>query len=71
MQRQKEEIIMKELERFINKDKQKRYLEIFMILDEIARKEDIISFTYDKNYLMVQTGVNEYIRVMLKEVKKC
>lgn len=62
---------MKELIRFINKDKQKIYLEIFMILDEIARKEDIISFTYDKNYLMVQTGVNDYIRVMLKEVKKC
>lgn len=61
---------MKELIRYINKDKQKIYLEIFMILDEIARKEDILSFTYDKNYLMIQTGVNDYIRVMLKEVKK-
>lgn len=62
---------MKELERFINKDRQKIYLEIFMILDELSRKEDIISFTYDKNYLIVRTGVNDYIRILLKEVKEC
>lgn len=60
---------MNELVRFINKDKQKLYLEIFMILDEIARKEDILSFTFDNHYLMVQTGVNDYIRILLKEVK--
>lgn len=62
---------MKELERYLYKDRQKIYLEIFMILDELSRKEDIISFTYDKNYLIVRTGVNDYIRIMLKEVKEC
>ena len=62
---------MKELERYLYKDRQKIYLEIFMILDELSRKEDIISFTYDKNYLIVRTGVNDYIRIILKEVKEC
>lgn len=63
---------MKELEEFINKDKQKKYLEIFMILEEIARKENIISFTYDQNYLTVQIGLNDYYRIWFKEeVKKC
>lgn len=63
---------MKELEEFINKDKQKKYLEIFMILEEIARKEDIISFTYDQNYLTVQIGLNDYYRIWFnEEVKKC
>lgn len=60
---------MKELERFINKERQKIYLEIFMILEELARKENIISFTYDHDYLMVRTGVNDYYRIkMIKEV---
>lgn len=59
---------MKELVRFINKEKQKIYLELFLIITEISKTEDIISFTYDKNYLTVQTGVNDYIRVKLKEV---
>ena len=62
---------MKELERYLYKDRQKIYLEIFMILDELSRKEDILSFTYDKNYLIVKTGVNDYIRIILKEVKEC
>lgn len=59
---------MKEIINFLRKDKQKIYLEIFMILDQISRKEDIISFTYDKHYLMVQTGVNDYYRIFMKEV---
>lgn len=63
---------MKELERFINKERQKIYLEIFMILEELARKENIISFTYDHDYLMIKTGVNDYYRIkMIKEVNKC
>lgn len=62
---------MKDMIRFINKDKQKKYLELFMILDEIARKEDIISFTYENNYLMVRVGVNDYYRINMKEVIKC
>lgn len=62
---------MKDMIRFINKDKQKKYLELFMILDEIARKEDIISFTYENNYLMVRVGVNDYYRINMEEVIKC
>lgn len=63
---------MKEIKDFINKEKQKKYLEIFLILDEISKKEDIISFTYDHDYLIVQTGVNDYYRIkMIKEVEKC
>lgn len=62
---------MKELINFLNKDKQKLYLEIFMILDEISKKEDIISFSYNKTYLMVQVGDNDYYRIKIKEVNKC
>lgn len=58
---------MKELEMFVNKEKQKKLLELFMILAEIDEKEDIISFTYDKNYLTVQTGEYDYIRINLKD----
>ena len=57
--------------KLLRKVKQKEYLEIFMILDQIGRKNDIISFSYDGYYLMVQTGLNDYIRVKLKEVKEC
>lgn len=57
---------MKELERFIEKEKQKKFLELFMILTELNKTEDIISFTYNKNYLIVQTGVNDYYRIHLK-----
>ena len=62
---------MKELEKFIDKDKQKTWLELFMILTELNKTEDIISFTYDKYYLTVRTGVNDYYRIHLtsKEVK--
>ena len=62
---------MKELINFLNKDKQKLYLEIFMILDEISKKEDIISFSYNKTYLLVQVGDNDYYRIKIKEVNKC
>lgn len=62
---------MKELERFIEKGKQEKFLELFMILTELNKTEDIISFTYDKYYLTIQTGVNDYYRIHLtnKEVK--
>lgn len=60
---------MKELERFIKKDKQKKYLEIFMILDEISNKEDIISFTYENNILIVRISESDYYRIKLKEVE--
>ena len=62
---------MKELERYIDKEKQKRWLDLFMIITELNKTEDIISFTYDKNYLIVQVGLNDYYRIHLKskEVK--
>lgn len=60
---------MKELERFINKEKQKKWLDLFMIITELNKTEDIISFTYNKDYLIVQIGVNDYYRIKLKEVE--
>jgi hypothetical protein len=57
---------VKELERFINKEKQKKWLDLFMMITELNKTEDIISFTYDKNYLVVQIGVNDYYRIHLK-----
>lgn len=58
---------MNEIKRFIDKEIQKKYLEIFFILDQIARKENIISFSYDHNYLLIQTGVNDYYRIRFNE----
>lgn len=58
---------MKELERYINKEKQKRWLDLFMIITELNKTEDIISFTYNKNYLIVQVGLNDYYRIHLKD----
>lgn len=63
------DIDTREIKKFIDKDKQKKWLELFMILDEISQTEDIISFTYDKDHLLVQVGVSEYYRIKLKEVK--
>ena len=60
--------MLKEIERFINKQKQQEFLQVFMILTELSEKEDIISFTYNKEYLIVQTGVNDYYRIKIKEV---
>lgn len=62
---------MNELRKFLYKDNQKKYLEIFMILDEISRKENIISFSYSNNYLFVRVGLNDYYRINLKEVNEC
>ncbi len=62
---------LKYVSKLLRKVKQKEYLEIFMIIDQIARKNNIISFSYDGQFLMVQTGLNDYIRVKLKEVKEC
>lgn len=60
---------MKELERFIDREKQKKWLDLFMMITELNKTEDIISFTYNKDYLIVQIGVNDYYRIDLKEVK--
>ena len=62
---------MNELKNFLYKDNQKKYLEIFLILDELSRKENIISFSYSDNYLFVRVGLNDYYRINLKEVNEC
>ena len=58
---------MDELIRFLRKEKHKEFLELFMMLDEISKIEDIISFTYNKDYFLIQTGVNDYYRIKLKK----
>ena len=63
---------MKELRKFLEKEIQSRYLEIYLILCELSKKENIISFSYDHDYLMIRTWVNDYYRIkMIKEVNKC
>ena len=59
---------MDEIKRFIKKDKQKKYLELFMIIDQISQSEDIISFIYEDNLLIVKVSDNDYYRIWLKEV---
>ena len=65
------DIDTKEIKKFIEKDNQKKWLDLFMILTEIDKIENIISFTYDKYYLTIKTGVNDYYRIHLtsKEVE--
>ena len=60
---------MKELERFIKKDKQKKFLEIFLIIDQISQSEDIISFIYEDNLLIVEVSDNDYYRIWIREVE--
>ena len=57
----------KEILRFFRKEKHKRMLELFMILDEISKTEDIISFSYTDNILMVKTGTKDYYRVKIEK----
>lgn len=60
---------MKELIRFVRKEKHKELLEVFLILDEIAKNNDILSFSYTQDYLTIQIGLNDYYRIkMIKEV---
>ena len=60
---------MKELIRFVRKEKHKELLEVFLILDEVAKDHDILSFSYTKDYLTIQIGLNDYYRIkMIKEV---
>lgn len=60
----------KEILRFFRKEKHKDFLELFMILDEISKTEDIISFSYEKDCMMVRTGEKDYYRIKLnKEVE--
>ena len=55
-----------DIKKFIDRELSKKYLEIYLILDEICRKENIISFSYKNPFLMVQIGENDYYRIKLK-----
>lgn len=57
---------MKELIRFINKEKHKKLLEIFMIIEEISKTEDIISFKYENNVLHIRTGLKDLYRIEME-----
>lgn len=52
----------------IKKTNQKKYLELFMILDQISKEKNIISFSFKDPYLMVRVGYKDYYRINLKEV---
>ena len=61
---------MKEVKKFIEREIQKEYFEIYLILSQLSKNENIISFSYDHNYLMIRTGQNDYYRIkMVKEVE--
>ena len=60
---------MDEIIRFFQKEKHKKFLELFMILDEISKTEDIISFSYENDSFMVRTSEKDYYRIKInKEV---
>lgn len=58
---------MKEIIRFLQKEKHKKILELFMIIEEISRTEDIISFSYSEDLLVVKTGEKDYYRITMKK----
>lgn len=57
---------MEEIERFLRKENQKLFLEIFMILEEINNKNGIISFSYYNNTLTVQISENDYYKIKIR-----
>ena len=61
---------MDEIIRFIQKEKHKKFLEIFMILDQIMKKSDIISFDYNDNLLQVKTNSNDLYKIKIIEEEK-
>lgn len=52
----------------LRKNKHKEYLEISMILEQISKEKNIISFDYKKPYLLVRVGYKDYYKIELKEV---
>ena len=61
---------MDELIKFLQKEKHKKFLELFMMIEEISRKEDIISFSYEHDVLMIKTGEREYYRITINKDKE-
>lgn len=57
----------KEILRFFQKEKHKKFLELFMILEELSRTEDIIAFSYSENCLMVKTSEKDYYRIKFEK----
>lgn len=58
---------MEDLLKYVEKEKQKLYLDLFMIITELAKTENIISFNYKDNYLTVQIGLNDYYRIHIED----
>lgn len=56
---------MKECKKYIEREIQKEYFEIYLMLAELSKKENIISFSYDHHYLIVKTGKNDYYRIKM------
>ena len=56
---------MKELEDYIKKQLEKEYFELFLIICEIAKNENIISFTYKDKYFTVQVSDRDYYRIKI------
>lgn len=54
------------MKKYIEKEIQRKYFEIYLILAELSKTENIISFSFDHNYLMVRTGVNDYYRIKME-----
>lgn len=61
---------MKDLYNFINKELERKYFDIYMILCELCKYENIISFTYKDNYFTVQVSEKDYYRIKLDEEVK-
>lgn len=61
---------MDELIKFLQKEKHKKFLELFMMIEEVSRKEDIISFSYENDILMIKTGEREYYRITINKDKE-
>lgn len=56
---------MKELYDFINKELERKYFDIYMILCEFCKYENIISFSYKEGYFTIQVNENDYYRIKI------
>ena len=61
---------MKDLYNFINKELERKYFDIYMILCELCKYENIISFSFKNNIFTVQVNENDYYRINLNEEVK-
>lgn len=54
---------MEEIEKFILKQKQEKFLEIFLILTELSKDYDILEFSYKENTLLVKISKGYYLKI--------